>query len=108
MIVGSMLVGKILSDDLIRVWVDDPRLRALVFAFLRSSWGQDQLQRNEYGTVQQHLEPPHVADVLIPLPDDTEKLEGLLETVTAALDARERAVAMAGTADEQIIELLGN
>ncbi len=101
-----MLAGKILSDDLIRVWVDDPKLRALVFAFLRSPSGQDQLRRNEYGTVQQHLEPPHVADLRIPLPDDTEKPAGLLETVTAALDARERAIAMATTADKQIIELL--
>ena len=108
MIVGAMLVGKILSDDLIRVWIDDPRLRALVFAFLRSPGGQDQLQRNEYGTVQQHLEPPHVANLLIPLPDDTEKLESLLETVTVALDARERAVTMAAMADEQIADLLEN
>ncbi|MCI0560187.1 MAG: N-6 DNA methylase [Nitrososphaera sp.] len=51
-IVGRTLVGKILSDDLIRVSVDDPGLRALVFTFLRSPSGQDQLLRNEYGTVQ--------------------------------------------------------
>ena len=105
-IVGRTLLGKILSDDLIRVRVDDLRLRALVFMFLRSPAGQDQLLRNEYGTVQQHLEPPHVADVQLPLPDDMGRLNSLLETVTAALDAHERAIEMAEAADRQVINLL--
>ena len=106
MIVGRTLLGKILSDDLIRVWIDDVRLRALVFAFLRSPRGQDQLLRNEYGTVQQHLEPQHIADVQLPLPDDTAKMDELLRTVTAALEAHERSIEMAGMADAQISELL--
>ena len=106
MIVGRTLLGKILSDDLIRVWIDDVRLRALVFAFLRSRRGQDQLLRNEYGTVQQHLEPQHIADVQLPLPDDTAKMDELLRTVTAALEAHERSIEMAGMADAQISELL--
>ena len=62
--VGPSLGGVILSDDLIRVWIEDDRLRAYVFQFLKSPEGQDQLRRNEYGTVQQHLEPSHVADPL--------------------------------------------
>ena len=106
MIVGRTLLGKILSDDLIRVWIEDVRLRALVFTFLRSPSGQDQLLRNEYGTVQQHLEPPHVADIQIPFPDDTVKLDDLLETVTAALEAHERSIEMETMADRQISELL--
>ena len=106
MIVGKTLLGKILSDDIIRVWVEDPKLRALVFTFLRSPGGRDQLIRNEYGTVQQHIEPPHVADVQIPLPDDRGKLNGLLQTVTSALEAHERAIEMAIVADKQIIELI--
>ncbi len=106
MIVGRTLLGKILSDDLIRVWIDDVRLRALVFAFLRSQSGQDQLLRNEYGTVQQHLEPQHIADVQLPLPDDTAKMDELLGTVTAALEAHEQSIEMAGMADAQISELL--
>ena len=106
MIVGNTLIGKILSDDLIRVWIEDVRLRAFVFAFLRSPSGQDQLLRNEYGTVQQHLEPPHIADVQIPLPDDAERLNDLLQTVTEALDAHERSIKMSSMADSKIIELL--
>ena len=105
-IVGRTLLGKILSDDLIRVWVDDPKLRALVFSFLRSQSGQDQLLRNEYGTVQQHLEPSHVADIQIPLPDDMGRLNALFETVTAALEAHQTALEMAIMADSQFTDLL--
>jgi hypothetical protein len=105
-IVGRTLLGKILSDDLIRVWIDDPGLRALVFTFLRSPAGQDQLLRNEYGTVQQHLEPPHIADIQLPLPDDKGKLEELLETVKSALEAHEHSIEMELRADDQMLELL--
>ena len=105
-IVGRTLLGKILSDDLVRVWIEDAGLRALVFTFLRSPAGQDQLLRNEYGTVQQHLEPPHVADVQLPLPDDRAKLDEMLETVKAALEAHERSIEMELRADAQMLDLL--
>jgi type I restriction enzyme M protein len=106
MIVGRSLLGKVLSDDLIRVWIDDLGLRALVFTFLTSPGGKDQLSRNEYGTVQQHLEPPHVADVQLPLPDDTQALGTLLATVSTALEAHERSIEMKSRADSEILELL--
>lgn len=106
-LVGRSLVGKVLSDDLIRVWIDDPALRALVFAFLRSPGGQDQLLRNEYGTVQQHLEPPHVADLQLPLPEDPEQLNAIMSVVKAAMDAREQSIKLEGKADSQMRTLLG-
>ena len=105
-IVGRNSLGKILSDDLIRVRIDDPELRALVFSFLRSPSGQDQLLRNEYGTVQQHLEPSHVADVQVPLRDDMDQLGALLGTVTSALEAHQKAVESAVTADNQFADPL--
>lgn len=105
-IVGRTLLGKILSDDLVRVWIPDVGLRALVFAFLRSPAGQDQMLRNEYGTVQQHLEPPHIADIQMPLPDDKAKLEEILDTVKVALEAHERSIEMELQADAQMRDLL--
>jgi type I restriction enzyme M protein len=104
---GRTLLGKVLSDDLIRVWVEDVDLRALVFAFLRSPDGQNQMRRNEYGTVQQHLEPMHIADVQLPLPDDSEKLKVLLDTVKAAMEAYEHAIEMEARSDALIADLLG-
>jgi type I restriction-modification system DNA methylase subunit len=105
-IVGRTLLGKILSDDLIRVWIDDLGMRALVFAFLRSPAGQDQLLRNEYGTVQQHLEPPHVADLQLPLPDDKIQMDQIIEAVTMSLEAHERSIEMEERADGQLLKLL--
>lgn len=105
-IVGRTLLGKVLSDDLIRVWIEDVGLRALVFTFLRCPAGQDQLLRNEYGTVQQHLEPPHIADIQLPLPDDKDKLRILLETVKISLEAHERSIEMEERADKQILDLI--
>lgn len=55
--------------------------------------------------MQQHLEPTHIADIQIPLPDDTKKLNVLMQTVTEALEAHERSIEMADMADAQIIEL---
>lgn len=106
MIVGRTLLGRILSDDLIHIRIEDVGLRALVFAFLRSPAGQDQLLRNEYGTVQQHLEPQHVADIQIPLPDDRGRLSEILQTVRLALAAHERSVEMEARTDAQMVDLL--
>lgn len=90
--VGRTLKGAILSDDLIRVSIADPVLRAYVFAYLQSVSGQDQLLRNEYGTVQQHLEPSHVADVLVAIPDDRIALEQIARIATEAIEQRERSI----------------
>jgi type I restriction enzyme M protein len=83
------LEGKIASDDLIRVRVKDKRLRSWIFAFLQSFAGYDQMLRNEYGSVQQHLEPRHVASILLPIPDDWSEVADILDAVDQAIEARE-------------------
>jgi type I restriction enzyme M protein len=105
-IVGRTLEGVVLSDDLIRVWIDDPELRAFVFTFLRSPAGQDQLRRNEYGTVQQHLEPHHVADLMLPLPDDKKDRAALMQVVVDALETRERSIELDNQADSDMLRML--
>lgn len=105
-VVGPSLQGVLLSDDLIRVWIEDRDVRAFVLQFLKSPEGQDQLRRNEYGTVQQHLEPAHVADLLLPIPDDKESLTLLLEKVRAAEAAREKAISDDSEADTLIRRIL--
>lgn len=35
--------------------------------------------RNEYGAVQQHLEPNNIKDILIPVPDDWNSVKGIIE-----------------------------
>jgi type I restriction enzyme M protein len=90
--------GVIATNNLIRVIIDDPNLRGYIYEFLQSPLGQDQMLKNEYGTNQSHLEPIHVADVLIPLPKDTAKLEEIgskalkgIEQMQQSIDNHEKA-----------------
>lgn len=68
--VSSVMDGQIVSDDMIRVRIPSEPLRAYVAAFLLSENAAAQMLINEYGSVQQHLEPSHVRDLIIPIPDD--------------------------------------
>ena len=85
------LDGAIVSDDAIRVRIEERRLRAYVYAWLQSQHAQDQLLINEYGAVQQHLEPHHVADVLIPIPDDWSRVEPMIRSALDFFSSKEAA-----------------
>lgn len=98
--------GAIVSDDLIRVRVPDERLRMYVWAWLCSSAGQDQLKRREYGAIQQHVEPDHVAGLLVALPDDPAVLDAIVGARTALLRAREAADAAELRSDSAVQALL--
>ena len=98
--IGSRFDGAIVSDDLIRVRVPDERLRWYLYSFLQSRMGQDQMLRNEYGSIQQHLEPHHVADLLIPIPDDWDMVAESLRATQALIMAKE-AVFREGQRAEQ-------
>ncbi|OUO93490.1 N-6 DNA methylase [Cloacibacillus sp. An23] len=60
----------IVSDDLVRVRVKDPTLRAYLLAYFTSSTALSLMLLDEYGSVQQHLQPLHIQEMLIPIPDD--------------------------------------
>ncbi len=82
--------GAIVSDDLIRVRIGDERLRHYVFGFLQTKYAQDQMLRNEYGAVQQHLEPDHIRNMLVPIPDDPERLAHFSASVAQSIATREQ------------------
>lgn len=75
--VTSMMDGQIVSDDMIRIRIPSERVRTYVLAFLLSDNALDQMMRNEYGSIQQHLEPAHVKDIIIPVPDDWSSVSAL-------------------------------
>ena len=81
--------GAIVSDDLIRVRIDDESKRNFVMLFLQSRYAQDQMMRNEYGAIQQHLEPQHIRDLLVPWPDNQAELQDLLDKSADAIAKRE-------------------
>jgi type I restriction enzyme M protein len=91
--------NAIVSDDMIRVRTKDALVRNYLFGFLQSKFAQDQMLLNEYGAVQQHVEPQHVRDILVPWPDDKSKLETIVKSageaikIRAALDAANKTLA---------------
>ncbi|RIS72242.1 N-6 DNA methylase [Mycobacteroides abscessus] len=109
--ITEALDDAIVSDDAIRVRIENPTLRAYVFAFLQSKLAQDQLRINEYGAIQQHLEPEHVSRLLIPIPDEWSDVIEIVERakgVFAAKEAQDSAhVALRGQFEGQFGSLFG-
>ncbi len=88
--VTRRLLDAIVSDDMIRIRINNEAIRLYVYAYLQSFAGQDQMLKNEYGAVQQHLEARHVAGIVIPVPPDWADIDSLIGSTRAAIDAREQ------------------
>lgn len=89
--VTAQLDGMLISDDLIHVRVSDPALRYYVYMILKSEIGQHQMLRNEYGSIQTHLEPAHVRDIIIPIPEDRAVIERVARDVERSIRAKEES-----------------
>ncbi|MCX2748983.1 N-6 DNA methylase [Arthrobacter sp. MI7-26] len=87
--ITGALDGAIVSDDAIRIRIKNTDLRAYVYAFLQVKASQDQLMINEYGAVQQHLEPAHVSDLRIPMPDDWSVVSDIITAAKSFFAAKE-------------------
>jgi len=79
----------IASDDLIRVRIPDEQIRLYVFAYLQSEAALNQMKRNEYGSVQQHLEPVHIAGILIPVPEDWQAVSEMVQASRKQIKLKE-------------------
>lgn len=87
--ITNRLNGSIVSDDLIRVRISDEALRLYAYAFLQSKLALDQMILNEYGSVQQHLEPHHISNIIIAIPTDAVALNSLVEKTKRTILLRE-------------------
>ncbi|GAA2847505.1 N-6 DNA methylase [Microbacterium arabinogalactanolyticum] len=87
--VSSVMDGQIVSDDMIRVRVPSQAVRAYVAAFLLSDNAAAQMLMNEYGSIQQHLEPSHVRNLLVPVPNDWADAVDLIANGEAFMRAKE-------------------
>lgn len=70
LIVDTDTAGFIVSDDLMRIQIDDERMRFYVVSYLQSRTGQSMLRRDKSGSVIDHLSVPQVEAQHIPLIDD--------------------------------------
>lgn len=89
--VTDVMAGQIVSDDMIRVRIASESLRAYVIAFLLSDNAANQMLRNEYGSIQQHLEPTHVKDLIIPIPDDWNDVADIIEQGRSFIRVKEQS-----------------
>ena len=106
-IITEKLQHAIVSDDLIRIRIEDETVRHYVFAYLQTPAAFDQMRRNEYGAVQQHLEPEHIADILIPVPDAWSSVGALIDRTRELVTAKEALDKATNKALEAADDLVG-
>lgn len=95
-VAGEALEGCLLSDDLIRIKVQDGYLGYL-FTFLSSKIGQILLATSTYGAVINHLEPSHLDEIIIPIPSQKfiNDLNVLIQTALQDIDEANRLISRA-------------
>lgn len=80
----------VVSDDLVRVRVPDDDMRAYLIAFLMSSTAMSLMKLDEFGSVQQHLQPRHIWGLPVPVPDSWEQVSAIIEAGKRMMSAMER------------------
>lgn len=88
--ITQRLNNAIVSDDLIRIRIKNEFIRYYVYSFLQTKAAYDQMIRNEYGAVQQHLEPNHIRDILIPIPDNWKEISKIVENSKKTIKIKEQ------------------
>ena len=92
--------GHVVTNNLIRVVIEDENLRGYVYQFLRSEIGQSLMLKNAYGTNQEHLEPDVISDVLIPIPKDRRIIDEIGSRVISSIASIEQSIVSANEARE--------
>jgi hypothetical protein len=68
-LVDEYLAGFAFSHDLVRVWIDEPDVRLLALAYLRTRQGMGAMTMDRTGSVIDHLTSEQVGSVVIPVID---------------------------------------
>lgn len=79
----------IVSDDLVRIRVKEFELRAYLLAYFTSHTALSLMLLDEYGSVQQHLQPRHIQEMLIPVPSDWTMANNMIEAGKRLMEAME-------------------
>jgi len=100
-------LSLIVSDDLLRVQVRDPKYFGYLYAFLRTRFGRTMLRASRYGSIIKHLEPEHLFDIPVPnIPD--ELCTSLNDSVRKVFTLREEAYSRVLAAEDLFAQQLGN
>ena len=85
----DLATNYIVSDDLVRIRVKDLNLRAYLLAYLTSNTALSLMLLDEYGSVQQHLQPRHIQEMIIPVPDSWSQVSYMIEAGKQFMEAME-------------------
>jgi type I restriction enzyme, S subunit len=103
---GKTFAGLALSQDAIRVRFDDPNVAGFIAAFLRTEHGRLLLRTGSYGSVITHIEPEHLAHVVVPWPSLLQVTD-IGQLFVAAAELRDEANTLLDQADTLLLSQLG-
>ncbi len=99
------LIGKVFSDDIIRVSFKSEEDLGYTYAFLKTKIGNTLLQTNNYGSVVSHIEPEHLNNIPIPNPPSMIK-KRIHELVMKSYELRDESNELLDKAEELLINEL--
>lgn len=99
-------LASIISDDLLRIVVEDVSQRGYLYAFLRSRFGRAMLRSSQYGSIIKHLEPEHVEDIPVVLAPRGLR-DDLNERISAVFRLRDEAFGLMRDAEARFETVLG-
>lgn len=98
-------IGKVYSDDVIRVFFRSDCDLGYVYAYFCTPIGQQMLQTNNYGAVVQHIEPEHLKNIIIPNAPDPIKRK-IHNLVVESYDLRDESNELIDEAEQILYEEL--
>lgn len=98
-------IGKVYSDDVIRVFFRSDCDLGYVYAYFCTPIGQQMLQTNNYGAVVQHIEPEHLKNIIIPNAPDPIKRK-IHNLVVESYDSRDKSNELIDEAEQILYEEL--
>ena len=98
-------IGKVYSDDVIRVFFRSDCDLGYVYAYFCTPIGQLMLQTNNYGAVVQHIEPEHLKNIIIPNAPDSIKKK-IHNLVVESYDLRDKSNELIDEAEQILYEEL--
>lgn len=96
-------LGKVITDDLLRIVPRNPSEYGWLYAYLRTPIFNSITQSSQYGHMIKHLEVEHVAEmpVIMPAPDVRARIGGLAKH---ALDMRRAALEQVAALDARFLD----
>lgn len=99
-------IGKIFSDDVIRITFRSTYDLGYVYAYLNTEEGLKLLQSNNYGAVIDHIEPEHLKN--LPIPNAPEEIKrSIHDAVIASYDLRDQSNDLIDEAQRLLYKALG-